>query len=219
MTQRFRKAADRELGAIVDAGHARGEEARHRRGVDDVAAEPALLHPRHEGLDAVDHALEVDAEHPVPILVGGIVDRPEQVHAGIIEEKRDRAHPRLGLVGGRGEAFARGDVEPDPGHLAIVEDGERLLDRILPDVGDHHLAALVEQHPGEAQTDAVGAAGDEGGPAREVLHAFLFRFWRSRSAAWIGLCIRKGNMDLYSSFSSRSGTAATIASARSFTPS
>ena len=106
-----------------------------------------------------------------------------------------------------------------PSHLAIVENGQRLLDRILPDVGDHHLAALVEQHPGEAEADAVGAAGDEGGAAREVLHAFFFRFWRSRSAAWIGLRIRKGNIDLYSSFSSRSGTAATIASARSFTPS
>ena len=104
------------------------------------------------------------------------VDRPEQVHAGIVEQKGDRPHPRLGLVGRRGEAVARGDVEPDPGHLAIVENGKRLLDRILPNVGDHHLAALVEQHPGEAEADAVGAAGDEGRAAREVLHFCFFRF-------------------------------------------
>ena len=115
-----------------------------------MPAEAPFLHPRHEDLDTVDHALEVDPEHPVPILVGGFVDRPEQVHPGIVEQQADRAHPRLGLVGGRGEAVARGDVEPDPGHPAIVEHGERLLDRILPDVGDDHLAARIEQHPGEA---------------------------------------------------------------------
>ena len=98
-------------------GHAAREEARHRGGVDDMAAWPALLHPRHEGGDAVDRPAEVDAQHPVPIGIARFVDRPEQVDAGIVEQQADRAEPCLDLVRRLGEAAcarSRRAARPSP---------------------------------------------------------------------------------------------------------
>jgi hypothetical protein len=54
--------------------------------------------PRHEGDDAVDDAAEVDAEHPVPVLVGGVCDVVEEVDPGVVAEDVDVAEDLLGLV-------------------------------------------------------------------------------------------------------------------------
>ena len=117
-----------------------------------------------------------------------------------------------------GEAGARGDVEPDPHHLAIVEVASAASIESSRDVGDRDLAALVEQHPGEAEPDPVGAAGDEGGAAGEVLHGFFASWPRFLGRVDVVAEEHREHL-LIVGFSSRSGIAATIASARSVTPS
>src|SRR5690606_11925794 len=61
-------------------------------------------------------------------------------------------------------------VDLDAHYLAVVEAGEGCVDRVLADVGDDDLASLVEQVADDADADAVGAPGDEGRAAGEVLH-------------------------------------------------
>ena len=48
---------------VRDAAHEAGD----RRGVHDVARCSLLQHDRQERVHAVDHAPEVDAEHPLPV--------------------------------------------------------------------------------------------------------------------------------------------------------
>ena len=43
---------------------------------------------------------------------------------------------------------------------------------ILPDVGDHHLHAVAQEHPRHAEADAAGAAGDERDLAFDFVHIF-----------------------------------------------
>ncbi len=57
--------------------------------------------------------------------------------------------------------------------LPILEPGPGLVDVILPEVGDHHLHAGLDQLLGDAQADARGAAGDQGDLAFQVLHEVL----------------------------------------------
>src|SRR5690606_18113943 len=83
----------------------------------------------------------------------------------------DRPELGLDLVGRRLEPLTVHDVELHSHDLAIVEAGERGVDRILADVGDRHLAAFAQQVAHDADADAVGAPGDEGRAAGEVFHS------------------------------------------------
>src|SRR5262249_45336761 len=76
---------DRVLGGVVDAETARRDEARHRRGVDDVAGLLRRDHARHERLDAVDDAPEIDAEHPLPVPVRGDSRPPHRATPALLQ--------------------------------------------------------------------------------------------------------------------------------------
>ena len=57
--------------------------------LDDVAVTPVLdrlLDDRHEGAHAVDDAVEVDAEHPLPVLLRRLVDRSARTHARVVAD-------------------------------------------------------------------------------------------------------------------------------------
>ncbi len=64
-------------------------------------------------------------------------------------------HP-LGFVGGLDPLLPVGDVEPDRVHrqIGVLEAGHGLIQRVLPDVGDHHLHARACEHLGHAQAHA-----------------------------------------------------------------
>src|SRR5690606_20395634 len=94
----------------------------------------------------------------------------EEVDAGVVEHQADRAERGLDLVRGGSEACAVHHVEPDAHDLAIVEAGKGRVDRVLADVGDRNLAALVEQVAHDPEPDAVGPTGDESRAAGEVDH-------------------------------------------------
>ncbi len=135
--QRVGQPVHRELRRRVDARARAGDERGHRGRVDDVPALPVRLDPRHEGDDAVDDAAEVDAEHPVPVLVRRVGDVVEEVDAGVVAEDVHVPEDALGLVGGTRERLAVGDVQLDRVHVA-AELGRRRLEVVGADVGDRH---------------------------------------------------------------------------------
>ena len=55
--------------------------------------------PRQERLDPVDGAAEQHAEAPVPVVVPGERDRPEDAHARVVAEDVHVAEDALCLVG------------------------------------------------------------------------------------------------------------------------
>jgi hypothetical protein len=155
---------------LVDPGRARGEPARHARGVDDIAALAMRDHARRECHHAIDRAVEIDPHQPVPVRIARFLDRLEQVHPGIVEQQGYGAEFRLDAVRRLSHCVARRDVDLDPHDHVIVERGERLRNGFLANVGHRDLAAFGEQRPHKANADAIGAAGDKGGPSHEVNH-------------------------------------------------
>jgi hypothetical protein len=132
-----------------------------------VATLPVRLDARHERDDAVDDAAEVDAEHPVPVLVGRVGDVVEEVDPGVVAEHGDLAEHLLRLVGGARERLAVGDVELDRVH---VELRCGCLEVVVADVGDCDPHARVHERPRHAEPDAAAAAGDEGDSSFYVKH-------------------------------------------------
>ncbi len=168
--QRVRQPVHRELRRRVDARSRARDEGGHGGRVDDVPALPVRLDPGHEGDDAVDDTSEVDAEHPVPVLVRGVGDVVEEVDAGVVAEEMNLPEDPLRLIGGAGERLAIGHVEQDRVHVS-VERRRRGLEVVGPYVGDRHAHACRDERLRHAEPDAAPASGDESDSALDVPHA------------------------------------------------
>ena len=103
----------------------------------------------------------------VPFLDREFLDRRDVLDAGIVDEHVDRAERllggldhvgdlgRLGHVGGR---IDRLDAE------ILLDAGALLLDRgLVAEAVDHHVGAVLGEGAGDAEADAGGRAGDDGG--------------------------------------------------------
>ena len=71
----------------------------HRRGVDDVAAFAVGADVRQEGADAVQHAHQIDVEHPAPVVERDVVDAAGGRNAGIVADHMDVAEGLDCLLG------------------------------------------------------------------------------------------------------------------------
>src|SRR5690606_33970683 len=71
---------------VVDPAARAVEPAGGRGGIDNV---PFVLLDEHrsKGLDAPDHAIQVDAQHPLPVVHGVLPDRPVDADAGVVEHQ------------------------------------------------------------------------------------------------------------------------------------
>ena len=149
------------LVTLYGAAPGSAGQTRHRRGVDDVA-EPLLLHDRQERPDAVDHAVQVDADHPLPQLhrvAPGVAEAEDPgvvaQHVGGAEslerELREFGDRRLG----RGVADRRRDVGAGFG-----EPGLDVAQLRRVDVGEHDAHALGDESFGERQADPGGSSRD-----------------------------------------------------------
>jgi hypothetical protein len=122
--------------------------------------------------DAVDDAVEIDRQLPVPIVIGRLLQWPEDRHAGGIEQQFDRAEPGLHRIRRGRISGSVGDIELDRHHLEIglVEPGHRLVEMVLADIGDGDLASGLREYLGLAERYSRSAAGDEGGAPRHPGH-------------------------------------------------
>ena len=118
--ERLRQADHRVLRGVVDAEALTGDQAGHRGRVDDVAGLTAGDHARHERLDTVDHAPEVDAQHPLPVAVGGALEAAPGRDAGVVAEHVDAAERLAGALGERLHLAEVGDVGAHRQRLAAV---------------------------------------------------------------------------------------------------
>ena len=129
-----------------------------------MAALTVIADAADEGLHAVDHALQVDAEHPVPVVEGALVERAAGADAGVVAHQVHVAETILGAAGGVLHRVAVGDVELERQHLgaARFELGCRGGERLGLDVGEHDAHSLAGEDARHAEADAARAAGDEG---------------------------------------------------------
>ena len=92
--QRLGDRHDRRLGRRVgpDEGHP-AEQPGDGRGVHDVGRRALLAEDRQEAVDAVDHAPEVDVDHPVPVVERLVGDQVEGGHPGVVAQHVHPAEP------------------------------------------------------------------------------------------------------------------------------
>lgn len=169
--------------------------AADRAGVDDMPAFAVALDQRHEGLDAVDDAMKVDADHPVEVPVADLIERrADEADAGVVHQHIDAPETPLHVAGRLLHPLAVGDVE-DGGRGLNAEPldfGTGALERRLLDVGGGDVDLGAGQRAGDAEADARRRAGDEGGLSLELPHLSLPWFPRRGDAASASLPPRTG---------------------------
>ncbi len=131
---------------------------------------------RGEGAHTVDHAHQLDVDQPPPRL-GPLLPRRRLFthHPGVVADEIDATEPLDGRVGQRVQVGVDADVGPHSGRMPWLA-GQRVDsdgDRVLADVGDHHVHAALHQRVGYREADAAGAAGHHGDLSRLDPHAGL----------------------------------------------
>ncbi|MCY1548430.1 hypothetical protein D9M68_845390 [compost metagenome] len=129
-------------------------------------------HQRREDAHAVDHAVEVDAEHPFPVLQRVFPEQSPGAHAGIVEQQVDlpeRFHrgvsQRLHLLGARHVG-----AQADHRHVARLEFGHGRVQRVFLHVGQHQLHAEIGADAGEFLAKSGSTTGDDGYLVGKILH-------------------------------------------------
>jgi len=79
--------------------------------IHDVPPDLRSIIPRHEDLHAVDHALEIDVDLPVPVVVASPLDRPERLTPAVFNNSWIGSEDAFGFVGGMRVGRAVRDVE------------------------------------------------------------------------------------------------------------
>ena len=126
-------------------------------------SEALPVHHRQDGADAVEHALDVDVDHPVPFVELERGHGRKRHDAGIVDHDVDP--PPLG-VGGLGEGMnllPAGDVETPgdrfaPGRVDFA--GER-FEPIEAPGAQHDFCAGTAELARDALADAAAGAGDQ----------------------------------------------------------
>jgi hypothetical protein len=141
-------------------------------------------HGRHERADAVDHAPQVHAQHPLPVAFRSLPDEAAGADAGIVEQQ---VHFTEGAARAAGKAFdvaADGHVHPfgDQRGARGAQLGGGGVQRILLDVRQHEPHAQLVPQPGEFPAEAAAGAGNDGDLVGEVVQHRCLRGARFRRA-------------------------------------
>ena len=142
-----------------------------------MAAFAVAADMRQEASDAMQHAHQVDVDHPAPVVERDVIDAAAGGDAGIVADHMDVAERREGGLrraldagGVRDVAGAALDVGRD---LAQAFDG--FTQRIGLDIGDHHLHAGAGKSPRHRKPYPSGPAGHEGRLAGKLTHGSFSR--------------------------------------------
>ncbi len=144
-----------------------------RGGADDP---PPFLppHPRHRVTDGVERRGQVERDDHVPLLDREILDRRDELHARIVDEDVDAAEILVGAREHRLDLFGLGQVGAVIARLAPADRLQPLafyLDRIgVAEAIDDDVGAVGCEGFRDAEPDARGRSGDEGGLSVEHLH-------------------------------------------------
>src|SRR5438045_872084 len=104
------RTADHVWGVVVwPACRWRARLGADRREAHD-AAQAASNHPGKDRLSAVEGAVDVDRQHPVPIRLGHLDQCHGAGHAGVVDQHVDRAEATFGLGYGGPDLLRAGDV-------------------------------------------------------------------------------------------------------------
>ena len=151
---------DRRFGGAVRAHRAHRRVRRHRCDVDDVAAGAAVDQSAGEGAAAVDHAAEVDVEHPIELL-GRVSRNPGHPDARVVDH--DVGHTVRALhtsSAKRSTASGVGHVQ----HIGVRDAPmrgdpiRRLLHRGLVDIADDQFGAVARERQRKSPADAAAGA-------------------------------------------------------------
>ena len=136
---------------------------------------PALAardHSRHERLDAVDHAPEIDAEHPLPVPMRRPLEPAPRRHARVVAEDVDDTERLPGALGERLDLAQIAYVRPHGERVDAVP--ARLSGhgrhRSLVDIRDHDPRALARQRQRERPSDPATPARDDRDLPLERIH-------------------------------------------------
>ena len=133
---------------------------------------PLRDHPRHERLDAVDHAPEVHAEDPLPVAMRGRLETAPQRDARVVAEHVHLAEGRDRAVGQRLDRRELRHVGTDTERLAAAAPHGRdgLREGALVDIGDDHLRALAREALDHGAADPAPSTRHHRNPTREISH-------------------------------------------------
>ena len=128
---------------------------------------------RGKGAHTVDHAHQLDVDQPPP-RAGSLLPRRRVLthHPGVVTDEIDAAEPFYGLVGECVKVGLDAHVDPDSSRVSTpaCERVDGNGNRVLADIGDHHVHAAPHQRVGEREADAAGAAGHDRDLSRLDLH-------------------------------------------------
>ena len=126
------------------------------------------LHFRHHGPDQVEGGREVDGRDGVPLLFRKIFHRGDMLDAGVVDDDVDLAEFGPGGVGHGADGFrlahaGAGIGDFDAGFPSQGEAQGFRSGLASPEAVEHDIGALGGQGSGDAEADAAGGAGDDGG--------------------------------------------------------
>ena len=116
---------------------------------------------RQEVVHAVDHAPQAHVHHPFPVDELLVADEPSPADAGVVAHHVHCAEAVDGGLRQRTHRVGIGDVGDDAERLdAVVGDlGLGGTQRLLFDVGEHHVGALAGKAQCQGLADARGCPG------------------------------------------------------------
>ena len=153
-------------------------DGRHGRHVHDVALLAGGQDARHEGSHAVDHAPEVDVDHPVP-LVERDLPREAAVHYARVVHRHVEGPEVLG--GGAahtidGVRVANIGTDREDVSAAGAQPLGLPVEPALVHVRHDHVHALGDEGLRDGQADPAGGARHHGDPVTQFLHGVILAF-------------------------------------------
>ena len=131
-----------------------------------------VAHPRHEGVDRVHDAEEVDVEDPAPAIEALRSDRRVADHARVVAEHVDAAVALVAAVGERLDGRDIAHVDGLGERLAASGGNLRRhrLGGVGLDVGDHDAHTLAGEREHDPAADAAAAPADQRHATLELPH-------------------------------------------------
>src|SRR5262249_32754887 len=115
---------------------------------------------------------QIDVDDPLPVALVNLAQRPADGDAGVVADHVHLAEGRYRLQRRAADAIAITHIADHAlgPHLARIELAHCAAERLLLDVGNHHLHAFAPKRFGHGEAEPRRAAGDEGDLVTQIFH-------------------------------------------------